>query len=225
MPYVLVVDDDADSRELLAGIVAREGFIVGQADSLKTARVQLSRRTPDLILVDLRLPDGSSISWCGICGAVSNGKDCASVQRYFMGLIVPIDWFSCRGGLTHADLKQEIGELRDELRRADADACGNLGTDAGAGVWIAMSPTSAPVPLIGSAVAVRLSSRAIARTLRRACAVSDAGCSAVPSPLEAELFDGRSGGAGSAMSALERAVGNRWRNWVVARSGSGEAAR
>ena len=61
MPHALVVDDDADNREMLAQVVVGEGYTVAQADSLRTARAQLARRTPDVILVDLHLPDGDGI--------------------------------------------------------------------------------------------------------------------------------------------------------------------
>src|SRR4249920_1307969 len=61
MPHALVVDDDADTREMLTRVVASEGYSVAAADSLQSARAQLARRTPDVIFVDLSLPDGDGI--------------------------------------------------------------------------------------------------------------------------------------------------------------------
>jgi two-component system, NtrC family, response regulator AtoC len=232
MPYALVVDDDADSRELLAGIVTREGFIVVQADSLKTARVQLSRRTPDLILVDLRLPDGNGISLMrdlqrplGTDVVLVTGH--ASIDTAIEGLrlgasdylMKPIDVDRLvqllRRQPRAADLKQEIGELRDELRRA-----GRFGRLLGASAPMQelydriarVAPTSAPVLLIGE----RGSGKTlVARTLhelsrRKRAPFLTLDCSTVPShSLEAELFgrDASGGAEQRHVGALERAHG------------------
>ena len=61
MPHALIVEDDADSAEMLAEIVAAEGFSTATAGSLLDARRQLAFRTPDIVLLDLTLPDGSGI--------------------------------------------------------------------------------------------------------------------------------------------------------------------
>jgi DNA-binding NtrC family response regulator len=54
----LVVDDDRDFRDSLCLLVAREGFEVRDAASLADARLRLSERVPDVVFVDLGLPDG-----------------------------------------------------------------------------------------------------------------------------------------------------------------------
>jgi len=56
--HALIIDDDVNSREALAHLVAAEGFTVTCTGSLREARIQLTRRMPDVILVDLYLPDG-----------------------------------------------------------------------------------------------------------------------------------------------------------------------
>jgi len=61
VPHALIVEDDADSAEMLAEIVAAEGFSTATAGSLLDARRQLAFRTPDIVLLDLTLPDGSGI--------------------------------------------------------------------------------------------------------------------------------------------------------------------
>ena len=61
MPHALIVEDDTDSAGMLAEIVAAEGFSTATAGSLLDARRQLAFRTPDIVLLDLTLPDGNGI--------------------------------------------------------------------------------------------------------------------------------------------------------------------
>lgn len=60
-PHALVVDDNADSAETLALLIEMEGFSVACAASLKQAREQLLRQAPQLVFLDLTLPDGSGM--------------------------------------------------------------------------------------------------------------------------------------------------------------------
>jgi DNA-binding response OmpR family regulator len=62
MPHVLLVDDDAETLDWLSDFVKREGFTVATADSLRAARIQLTRLVPDILLSDLVLPDGQASS-------------------------------------------------------------------------------------------------------------------------------------------------------------------
>ncbi|MCS6944512.1 MAG: sigma-54 dependent transcriptional regulator [Sutterellaceae bacterium] len=57
-PAVLVVDDEADLRELLTLTLVRLGLDVDGAGSLTEARALLARRRYALVLTDMRLPDG-----------------------------------------------------------------------------------------------------------------------------------------------------------------------
>ena len=60
---VLIVDDDADTREALAAALADAGFHVEQADSGKQALECMEKQgEPDVLLLDLRMPRGSSDS-------------------------------------------------------------------------------------------------------------------------------------------------------------------
>ena len=58
MPHALLVDDDANFVMGLSEVVAREGFTTKTAATLKEARAELAKGTPDVVLVDLHLPDG-----------------------------------------------------------------------------------------------------------------------------------------------------------------------
>jgi two-component system response regulator AtoC len=62
MSHALIVDDDADSASMLSALVHASGFTVATARSLHEARRQLALQTPDLVLLDLQLPDGNGMS-------------------------------------------------------------------------------------------------------------------------------------------------------------------
>ncbi|MDQ9171290.1 sigma-54 dependent transcriptional regulator [Oxalobacteraceae bacterium R-40] len=60
-PCVLVVDDEADLRELLEMALIKMGLDVDSAESLNAARRQLTAKEYALVLTDMRLPDGLGI--------------------------------------------------------------------------------------------------------------------------------------------------------------------
>lgn len=61
---VLVVEDEESYQDALAVGLATEGFVVIGARTLGDARDILVRLTPDIILLDLMLPDGSGVDFC-----------------------------------------------------------------------------------------------------------------------------------------------------------------
>ncbi len=61
-PYILVVDDEPDIRELVRDILEDEGYSVTTAENGEAARAALRERRPDLILLDIWMPDIDGIS-------------------------------------------------------------------------------------------------------------------------------------------------------------------
>jgi len=61
VPAVLVVDDEADLRELLSLTLLRLGLDVDTAESVSGARARLGERRYSLCLTDMRLPDGTGL--------------------------------------------------------------------------------------------------------------------------------------------------------------------
>jgi len=61
LPLALVVEDDVAFRTSLAALVRIEGFDVREAASLADARTALDEREPDLVMLDLELPDGRGL--------------------------------------------------------------------------------------------------------------------------------------------------------------------
>jgi diguanylate cyclase (GGDEF)-like protein len=56
---VLLVDENQETRRLLASVLQHEGIPVREASTCEEARALIDARLPDGLLVDVRLPDGS----------------------------------------------------------------------------------------------------------------------------------------------------------------------
>ena len=61
MGHALIVDDDSDTAEMLAELVASQGFTAATARTMRDARRQLATSNPDVVFLDLVLPDGKGI--------------------------------------------------------------------------------------------------------------------------------------------------------------------
>ena len=61
-PRILVVDDEADIRGLLSEILAEEGYEVEVAADAASARRAAARQEPDLVLLDIWMPDMDGIT-------------------------------------------------------------------------------------------------------------------------------------------------------------------
>jgi DNA-binding NtrC family response regulator len=61
MPHALIVDDSAATLSALVELVSAEGFTTSAALTVDRAKVELSRQSPDIVLADLNLPDGTGM--------------------------------------------------------------------------------------------------------------------------------------------------------------------
>ncbi len=58
---ILVVEDEAPIRQMIAFNLSRSGFVVDEVENSADARVQIADARPDLVLIDWMLPDSSGL--------------------------------------------------------------------------------------------------------------------------------------------------------------------
>jgi DNA-binding response OmpR family regulator len=63
-PAILVVEDELLTRRTLQELLQREGFGVTTVGSVAEAMGEVNRRTYDLVLLDIVLPDGDGLAAC-----------------------------------------------------------------------------------------------------------------------------------------------------------------
>src|SRR5258708_26178460 len=134
MSHVPPGDDDATAREALAPLAADEGVTAATVGSMAEARIQLVRQRPEVVLMDLRLPDGSGMDLledledrCSIETILITGHASveSAVEALRLGasdyLTKPVNLQRLKAVLSRVpksgELRAEIGALRDELRR------------------------------------------------------------------------------------------------------------
>lgn len=61
MDKVLIIDDETQLRGLLARIIGLEGYDVAQAEDCAVGLKMLERYAPDVVLCDVKLPDGNGV--------------------------------------------------------------------------------------------------------------------------------------------------------------------
>jgi two-component system response regulator AtoC len=169
MAHALIVDDDPDVVDWLQEVARMEGFTVARAHSIRDARIELGRQRPDVLLTDLRLPDGQGIELVRelekpeatevivVTGHATVDSAVAALRAGASDYLVkPADLDRVQAVLRHAKktsaLQHEIGELREELRKL-----GRFGRILGSSPRMQVlydqlsrvAPTSATVMLIG----------------------------------------------------------------------------
>ena len=62
-PNIIVIEDDRNLNALLSGQLAEEGFRVTSAHSCREGRALLEGSEPNLMIIDIRLPDGDGFEF------------------------------------------------------------------------------------------------------------------------------------------------------------------
>ena len=60
---ILLIDDEEKLRKLMNRIISREDFVVTEANNLKQAEKLLEKDQPEVILCDVKLPDGNGVDF------------------------------------------------------------------------------------------------------------------------------------------------------------------
>jgi len=133
MPVALIVDDEARALSAMTELVEKEGFSAISAGTLAEARGRLAQTRPDVVLVDLMLPDGNGLELFQemepaqrpevilMTGFASVDSAVAALRTGVLDYLTkPVDIRRLKTVLANVSrtlaLKEEIGSLRDELR-------------------------------------------------------------------------------------------------------------
>ena len=139
MPVVLLVEDEPQIRRFTGMALKAEGWQVFEVDTMRRALIEAGTRTPDMIVLDLGLPDGDGVNFI------------EDVRKWSA---VPIIVLSARAGEADkiraldagADdymtkpfgVNELLARIRSTLRRLRAGVAGNDGTVAFGDVRIDM---------------------------------------------------------------------------------------
>lgn len=78
---ILVVDDDIDIRRLVTEALKAEGYQVLTTCDIAHAKLELKRDRPDLIVLDIQLPDDSGFN---LCQEIRKERDTAKIPILFV---------------------------------------------------------------------------------------------------------------------------------------------
>jgi two-component system, NtrC family, response regulator AtoC len=211
MPHALIVDDDEVTSSTLAELLFSEGFTASTAGRLAEARKLMALRRPDLVLLDLILPDGSGIelfedvesrSSTEIVLMTGHASLESSIEALRLGaadyLVKPVNIARLKNILSRVsrppELKAEIANLRNELR-----SLGRFGKLLGTSAAMQkvydqiqrVAPTSATVLITGeSGTGKELVAETIHQlSRRRKNSFLPVNCGAIsPQLIESEMF-------------------------------------
>jgi two-component system response regulator AtoC len=211
MPQALIVDDEPNSVHAMAELVEKEGFTTATAGTLAEARGRLAEDRPDVILVDLMLPDGSGLSILDeldparrtevilVSGQATVDSAISALRVGVLDYLTkPVDVRRLKSVLANVSrtlaLKEEVGSLREELRQL-----GHFGRLIGNSapmqrvydLVMKVAPTDATVLLVGESGTGKEEVAATIHELgrRRKQPFLPLNCGAVPPNLiESELF-------------------------------------
>ena len=130
-PLVLVVDDDVATRLLLKGLLAKQGYLVVEAANGQQAVESVRQQPPDLILMDVMMPDVDGYSACAqirlLMGdeslpvvMLTAADDIESIEKAFNAgatdfITKPLNWALLAERVRYA---LRTGSLNREVRRA-----------------------------------------------------------------------------------------------------------
>jgi len=136
---VLVVDDEAEIRSLLTDLLKEEGYRVGTAKSGEEALAAIAKDPPDLVMMDVQLPDQDGIgvlrklkrehSEMEVIVMTAFGGSSTAIKAMEHGaydyVTKPFDiddlLATLRRVFEHADMSNEVSALRLELGKTAAE--------------------------------------------------------------------------------------------------------
>jgi len=116
VPYILVVDDEPDVRELVETLLAGQGYEIHGADGGKAALERLAQHSYDVVVSDLRMPGVDGIA---VYRAVQNQPTPRPAIVFMSGFTNATEFvpFLRETGATVVAKPFDVHELRSVVRR------------------------------------------------------------------------------------------------------------
>ena len=131
-PSILLVEDDAAISYMLCDVLESAGYQVGEAATGAAARAQVEQHKPDLIILDLVLPDEDGLVLCSVLKNMTGVPIliCSGTQRRrdaFLSLKLGADDFIAKP----FDVYDLLARVEVLLRRAAQHQVGEVGLQRG----------------------------------------------------------------------------------------------
>ncbi|MGP9813989.1 response regulator [Rhodopseudomonas sp. NSM] len=118
-PHIIVVDDEAPAREMVGDYLRMHGFVVTLCDGGKSLRAEIETKVPDLVVLDLNMPEEDGLSIIRDLKAKTNVPvimltATASPIDRVVGLELGADDYVAKP----CELRELMARIRSVLRRA-----------------------------------------------------------------------------------------------------------
>jgi two-component system response regulator RegX3 len=124
---VLLVEDETSYLDALNIGLAAEGFIVRSAESLSDARRLFEHAKPDLVLLDVMLPDGSGIDFCREVRTTSDVPVImVSARNEEVDIVLGLEFGASDYVTKPYRLRELVARMRAVLRRHVAPPVGDV---------------------------------------------------------------------------------------------------
>jgi two-component system OmpR family response regulator len=129
-PHIVVVDDEADARVMVGDYLRMHGFDVALCDGGRALRSHILQRTPDLVVLDLNMPEEDGLSIVRDLKArmalpiIMLTATASAIDRV-VGLELGADDYLPKP----CELRELVARVRSVLRRAQGVKAGPPATD------------------------------------------------------------------------------------------------
>lgn len=116
MKEIYIVEDNDHIRELLEFLLKDQDYVVKSFPNARSFKNQITLKHPDLILMDIMLPDGNGLEMCNKLGS---NEDTSSIPVILMSAHanVPLDNCAIDFIPKPFDVEDLLGRISNQLRQ------------------------------------------------------------------------------------------------------------